>query len=279
MQPRLIPAFFEAAARDLYNVGHPRTWRVDAFIVSYRKCGRTWLELMLAQVFARLHGLEAGDLSRELPRMRQRAGRGPVIVSTHDWSETTGERHAPVSPYLMLAYPVRLRYLGRRVLMLIRDPRDVIVSDFHQATRRAAQPLPFDGPDAYALDPLYGFPRLVRFYRQWALNRRLPAHFMVARYEELRAGGGAALAPVCDFLGLGGLSPETLEAIFAASTLEKVRELEAAGAADLFRFQGEQASKARRGVVGGFRDELRPETIERLNRWMAEIPEPFAYRP
>lgn len=277
VQPRLIPAFFEAAARDLYNVAHPRTGRIDTFLVSYQKCGRTWLELMLAQCFAELYGLGGADLSRELPKMQARAGQGPVIFSTHDWSETTGEHRMPVSPYLMLAYPVRLRYFGRRVLMLIRDPRDTIVSSFYQVTQRAYRPLPFTDIDAYALDPLYGFPRIVRFYRQWAVNRRLPAHFKLVRYESLRLQGPAALADICDFVDLGGLPAKSLEKIYAASTMERVRQLEATGGADLFRFAGPNASKARRGVVGSHRDELRPATVRQLNAWMADIPEPFAY--
>lgn len=277
MRAEHIPAFFEAAARDLYNVVHPRTARIDSFLVSFPKCGRTWLELMLAHAFAEAYGLDQADISRELPRMQAAAGKGPVIFSTHDWSETTAEKRLPVSPHLMSAYPLRLRYAGRRVLMLIRDPRDTIVSSYYQATRRAFRPLPFADIDSYVLDPLYGFPRLIRFYQIWNFNRRLPAHFKLVRYEDLRRDGVEVLRSICDFVGLRGLDREVVAGIYAACTLDRVREMEMSGAADLSRFEGAEALKARRGVVGGFRDELKPATVEQLNRWMGGLPALFAY--
>jgi len=276
-RPQLGPAFVEAAARDLYNVVHPRTWAIDAFILSFQKCGRTWLELMLAQAFAEQYGLSQERWSRDLTRMSEAAGRGPRIFSTHDWSETTGELSDPVSPYLMLAWPLRTRFWGRRVLMLIRDPRDVMVSSYYQVTRRSLRPLPFDSIDDYVLDPLYGFPRLVAFLRQWNINRHMTGAFKLVRYEQLRAEGPATLLEVCEFLGLEGVSPPSASKIYAATTMEQVRLWENAGAADLYKFDTPDGGKARRGVIGGYRDELRPQTIAQLDAWMSRLPEAFAY--
>jgi len=277
MQPELVPAFFEAAARDVYNVFCPRTQRVGSFIISFQKCGRTWLELMLAHAFAHVYGMDASLISRQLPKMRARVGRGPVIFSTHDWSETTGETRDAISPYLMLAYPLRMRYWGRRVLMLIRDPRDTIVSSYYQVTRRAFRPLSFDTIDSYVLDPLYGFPRLIHFYKIWAFNRHFVLPFKLVRYEELLRDGYATLQSICDYVELPGLAPQTIKVIYDACRFDQIRAMEDAGLADLYKFSGAGASKARRGKIGGYRDELQPETIDHLNRWMLELPAPFTY--
>lgn len=275
--PARIGPLLEAAARDVYNVVHPRTRRIDTFLVSFPKCGRTWLELMLAHGFVHLHGLDPSLLSRDLQKTRARAGRGPVIYTTHDWSEVVAEVTGTVSPHLLFSYPFRMRYWGRRVLMLIRDPRDTIVSNYYQSTQRALHPLPFNDIDSYVLDPLYGFPRLVRFYKVWNLNRRFVSPFMLVRYEELRRDGGATLQSIFEFVGLTGATPQTVRSIFEACRFDRVRAMEAAGEADLLLFSGPDASKARRAKIGGYADELKPETIERLNRWIDEIPELFAY--
>lgn len=272
-----IFAPFEAAARDLYNVVHPRTHRIDTFLLSFQKCGRTWLELMLAHAFAGLYGLAPEQISRELPKMQMQTGRGPVIFSTHDWSETTGELNDSVSPHLMLAYPFRMRYWGRRVLMLIRDPRDTIVSSFYQVTQRAYRPLPFSRIDDYVLHPLYGFPRLIHFYKIWHLNRRFCREFKIVRYENLRREGIDALSNILDYVGLTGLSRDAIADIYAACTFDKVRAMEDAGFADLYKFTGPGASKARRGKMDGYQDELQPETIRQLDQWMRGLPPEFCY--
>jgi hypothetical protein len=233
--------------------------------------------LLLAQGFVHLYELEPNLLSHDLTLMRDRAGRGPAIFSTHDWSETTNETRAAIDPRLLFAYRGRLRYRGHRVLMLIRDPRDAIVSNFYQATRRAFRPVPFSDIDSYVLDPLYGFPRIVRFYEIWDATRHHASPFMLVRYEDIMRDGPAILQSIYDFVGLAGIEPSAVDVIYEACRFDSVRAMETAGQADLRVFPGLNAGKARRGKIGGYVDELRPDTIARLNRWMLDIPPPFAY--
>jgi hypothetical protein len=196
-------AAFDAFARDLYNVCHPRTSRIDAFLVSFPKCGRTWLELMLAHGFVQLHGLDESLVSRDLIETRQCAGQGPFIQTTHE--------------------------------------------------------------------------RLIRFYKVWDFNGRLASHFKAVRYEDLRRDHGATLRSIFDFVGLTGVAPERIPAIYDACRFERMSALESAGRAGLLPASGPEASKARRGKIGGYVDELRPETIARLDDWMVDLPEYFSY--
>ena len=272
-----LPAPLEAAARDFSNAIRPRTFKIDTFLVSFPKCGRTWLEVMLAHAFAQRFEMNVSAISRNLLTTRARARKGPAIQSTHDWSEAVGETQKPVSPHLLFAYSLRTRYWGRRVLMLIRDPRDAIVSNFYQSTQRSFFPLSFDDIDEYVLHPLYGFPRLVRFYRIWALNRHLVRVFKIVRYEELMTDGPATLRSILEFVGLKEIPDEEIRAIYNICSFDRMRLMEEKGQVGLFRFHGPNASKTRRGVIGGYKDELKAETIEKLNSLMRQIPEPFRY--
>src|SRR5688572_17508542 len=89
-----------------------RRLRTDVYLVSFPTCGRTWLRVMLG-------------------RVHRRAERDPGVscsVATHD---DDAQWKAPEDVDID-----KSRYRGTRVVLLVRDPRDVIVSLYHQRRGR-----------------------------------------------------------------------------------------------------------------------------------------------
>jgi Sulfotransferase domain len=276
MKPMPATGTLAMIARDLARTVRPGG---NAFLLSYPKCGRTWLELMISHAMHLEFGGDVRLVEHDLLRTRNRLSAGPAIVATHDLSATTredGDASKTIGPQLIGRLPLRFRFWGRKILMLIRDPRDTVVSSFHQNTKRTLSPLPFADIDAYALDPTYGLRRILKFYKIWDLNRHLAGAFKIVRYEDLQTDTATTLAACLAFFGLD-IDAERVTEICAAYDLEAVRALERRQAAGLRFFPGDDAMKARKGEIASYRRELKPDTIAILNRWMGDMPKAFAY--
>ena len=65
------------------------------------------------------------------------------IQKTHDLSEIIVEDGTRQNPNLIFKYLKRFRYRRSNVIFLVRDPRDVIVSHYHQVTKRSKNPFVF----------------------------------------------------------------------------------------------------------------------------------------
>jgi Sulfotransferase domain len=119
------------SARDLDAWRHRQrpSRKVESFVVSFPKTGRTWLRVLLAAVEANRRGEDTNAvvgqwLEHEAPTLADRS-----VFFTHALSANAHERVEAMSHFL--------GYIGdRRRVFLVRDPRDTIVSYFFQVTKR-----------------------------------------------------------------------------------------------------------------------------------------------
>ena len=95
--------------------------RADCVIVSFGKSGRTWLRVMLSRFYQVKHGLtERYLLGFDNLHYKNRAI--PRIFFTHD---------NYVKDYSG-AGDSKADYYGKKVILLVRNPADVAVSQYHQ---------------------------------------------------------------------------------------------------------------------------------------------------
>lgn len=124
----------------------------------------------------------------------------------------------------------RMRLLsdGNRVVYLERDPRDVMVSLFHQVTGRFNDFFNYDGDiSAFIRDPYFGAGNLARFRSMWHEFRSWPnVHFTT--YEEFHRDCFHALSAVLDFANLQ-IPNTSIQRAVNASTVETMREVEQSG--------------------------------------------------
>ena len=271
-----IATTVELFARDLWRAAKPRPPGVDVHFVSYPKCGRTWLELMLGMVLASKIEADADAVNRNLYQFCKEHDIRPVIHSTHDLSEITQETRNVAPASHLFYYDFRVRYWGRRVFMLVRDPRDTVVSSYYQSTKRAFNPVDVPDIDAFVLHPLYGFKRLIRFYEIWDRNAGL-CTFHFESYEDLRSDTVGTMRRILGFLGIDDVSSDRLDQIVEECSFDEMRKMERVEQAGLRAFEGESAQKARKGRIGGYRSELRPETVEALDEQMHLFPARFGF--
>ena len=134
---RRLPAPLEARATDAWNrvQGRYRRRRADVVLISYPKAGRTWLCLMLGHALQRRFAI-TGPSTNDLESLHDADRRVPRIFSTHD-GVMPGLRAGQVRTD-------KSRYRRQSVVLLVRDPRDVVVSDYyhlHDRTRAIATDL------------------------------------------------------------------------------------------------------------------------------------------
>jgi hypothetical protein len=238
-----------------------RHQRTDAYLVSFPKCGRTWLRVMLGRTFQVLYELPTDADLVELHRLAELDSRVPCVVATH---EGDPQWKAPDDIRRDTSWRD-----NKPVVLLVRDPRDVIVSLYHQ--RRGRHGGYAGSLDEFLDERVGGFESLLRFYDVWA---DAPEPVLVVRYEDLHARADDELRRVLDFVGVEGVPAEVITDAVAYGSFDHMRELEEAGAFASEKLRPGRPGdfdtyKTRRGKVGGYRDELTAEQIARLDLMLA----------
>lgn len=237
-----------------------RKWRAEVHLVSYPKCGRTWLVLLIAEALQAHYGIRRRNPLR-LRNFHSRRLRIPYIHQHHDGG-----------PEFLL--PEELErdksfYANRRVILLVRDPRDVLVSSYFQKTKRNYN---YEGTiDEYIQERRGGIETIVDFYNIWADQRRVPRDFLLVTYEDLHEDAAGQLRRVLEFIGIRGVTDDILQHAVEACRFDRMRELEASntyrtGALSARDSGDPDTYKTREGKVGGFRRHLDADSESRIDK-------------
>ncbi len=230
---------------------HGETHR--ALVLSYPKSGRTWLRTMLDDlgVRARFDHAEANTLySAEKAFV-------PDTVDPSDIPE-------------------------RKVVLLLRDPRDILVSSYFEATKRQRV---FSGTlSTFVRHPGFGIEPLLRFQVKWKRAAEQSDRFFIARYEELLHDGVGTLGRIVAFIEGRCLPQKRIESTLKAFSFDRMKSMEKAGLLRVFYGKKLKAVdpndtdsyKVRRGGAGGHAAYLSVEDREyclalmrKLDSWYA----------
>lgn len=247
--------------------------QADGVVVSFGKSGRTWVRVMISRVYQLKHGLREGQLL-SFDNLHHRNPAIPRIFFTHDnyLGDYTGHGEQ------------KSDYQGRRVVLLVRHPADVAVSQFFQwkhRMRRVKQRIN-NYPEAsdevsiadFVLGDQAGLPKIIGWMNHWAAAIETLDQVLVVRYEDLRQDPGSELARIMDFLGTPGDADQIRGAVEYAA-YENMKKLESG---NVFWWNrrlraGDRSNpdsfKVRRAKVGGYRDyfdEAQQQTIETMIR-------------
>lgn len=250
-----------------------------AYLISYPKCGVTWLKFMLCELINRRYSLGLAKPTIRLDEVAKTSSEIPWLIWTHDHGEVLREDGNRPNPQRLFRYGGRLRYKKNAVLFLIRDPRDVVVSLYHQLTRRSEQAMEFEGMSTFIRDPVYGIKRVTRFYNVWYRQRAVPRRFLVTRYEDLITDGVDELSKVVRFLGISEVSRHLIQEVYDFGGADKMRRLEIRGDVEGMRKFGTDlnALKVRKARVGTFREELSQDDIDFCDEYLAQLPSEWGY--
>ena len=235
------------------------------FLVSFPKTGRTWLMYMINQI------KEQGN--HRLKKEKY------FIFKEHDNSEIILEDGTRNNPLDVFKFTSRFRYRRGKVIFLVRDPRDVIVSHFHQVTKRAKKPFIFNSISEFVKDDILGFKRIIYFYNLWYFQKQKPKDFLLIKYEDLLENGIQTLSEITSFLNIS-ITTNNLQEIYHQSSSDKMRKKEKANQLEGFNDFGKSRDqlKVRNARIGGYKSELSEEDILYCNKEMKNINTYFGYK-
>jgi hypothetical protein len=240
---------------------------VDAFVVSFPKCGRTWLRVQLGRVMQQHFGLDTEDLL-ELTDMARRSPAIPHVRFLH------ADRPQQKAAHELSA--ARVDYFRfRKVILVVRDPRDVVVSMFMQRTKRGMKPR-FDGTlSEFIHEPVGGFDTLLEFYNLWAERQGLGSRLLVVRYEDMHEDPARVLRRVLDFLNLRDVSEESVTDAVSFSSFDRMKQMEREDRMNNSKLRPGNAAdadsfKVRKGQIGGYLNYLTDTEIASLEQRMTK---------
>ncbi len=237
----------------------------DARIVSHPKCGRTWVRIMLLKY---LELIGAGDASQPFhDKTLVQLPRGRVVKFDHHQSNLF-----PI-PYragqLSFDKPTSPR-AGKRVVLLVRDPRDVVVSFWymlHHATGVYRNDL-----SSFIRDDLLGIPKIVAFMNLWIDHAGDMKDFFLISYEQITRSPLHRFRELLEFIG-STVDSEALKTAVAETSFEKMKRMEREGKIrEPWMLTGakdsDRSMKVRRGKVGGYLEELTAKDIRYLDDYI-----------
>ncbi len=256
--------------------------RCDWVLMSWGKSGRTWLRVMLSRAYQLRGGLPSDELL-DFDNFRDRDASLPAVFFTHNnyLRNYTGN------------WGSKAHFQGKRIVLLVRDPRDVAVSQFFQWKFRMRPNKKFINdypPHGAAIDVWdfvqdvdAGVPRIVDYFNGWARAMPELGEVLVIRYEDMRTDPSRVLRQIFDFTGTEISDAQIGEAVeFAAyenmKKMEQERHFKGSGArVKPGDKDNPQSFKVRKAKVGGYRDYFTDEQCQQLEAMVAELDPQFGY--
>lgn len=245
--------------------------RTDLFVVSFPKSGRTWHRALVGRYLSQEIGWPA-DKAFHLDQMTKALGLKRAYYSHNGANFMDGlwpEDDLVASPTL---------WRGKPVTLLVRDPRDILVSAYHHAVFRSRL---FDGSlSEFVRDRRAGIEKILTAYNRWSGARHLASGFRVVCYERMQEDAAAVLIDALTDLGMANTKPDLIAEAVASCRFEVMRAQEESG----FYPQGfmrkthddPRAMKVREGRVGGHVDHLSADDIAFIDAVTHGLGNPFA---
>ena len=247
----------------------------DTIVLSLGKSGRTWLRVMLHHALALEYAIPFDPI-----RLETGESGAPRIVYSHELA--THLRDATLGNRLIGKAILPRRLADRkRMVILARDPRDVVISSYFHKTERS---LKTDcSLEEFLHHPRWGIEGLVTVLNRWRARFAAHPHCHWLSYEGLHRDPQGELLRLLASLGAETPPAIVAEAV-AAARFDRMKAAETAGESSDTRLRpGDPARpdsfKVRRGQVGGYRNDLGPEAIAYVDAAVARLDPFYGYGP
>ena len=219
--------------------------QTDVFIVGYPKSGNTWMQYLVAGAFCGIDLEVAPD----------------AVVQDLAPDVHFKKFYKPCFPVTFFKTHFLPRPDYRKVVYLLRDGRDVLVSYWHYLRGLCGQEIDF--AEMIRTGDKFFPCKWHEHVERW-LDNPHRAEMITVRYEDLKSNTAAELARIAEFAGLKR-DLAVLEAAARSASFSAMKRREAS-----FPWENPQIPKngqfIRRGQVGSHRDEMPPDAREAFLR-------------
>ncbi len=228
----------------------------DTFLVSYPKSGNTWTRFLIANLLYPEKNADFSNINELIP--------DPEALSQRRLARLPRPRFLKSHQYFDPRYP--------RVIYIVRDPRDVALSQyhFHRKRRLIADDYPME---EFVARFLVGDTSMYGSWGDnvagWLATRNGHPCFLLLRYEDMLADTQAELSKAADFLHLAR-DEARIAAAVARSSANNMREMEnkQAGLWSSTKDTRADVPFVRSAQAGGWRTQLPEAAVRELeNAW------------
>ena len=245
---------------------------MDFFIVSYPKSGRTWLRFMLINYLQRHFGLEIDPSIIDPTALSKLNSKIPRIMVTHAGGD------------VLEMYPEDLKNLfskfkNKNIVLLVRDPRDVLVSSYFHKTKRAniENKTPYKKTISEFIKEERGsLATYLEFHKLWYEMKPLMKKILLIKYENLHKEPVNEMKKILEFFGIKNLDEKQIKDSISFAQFENMRKMEInesikskhlkAGKKNDF-----ESYKTRRGEIGAYKDYLNNDEILYINKKVEDV--------
>lgn len=219
----------------------------DVFLVSYPKSGNTWTRFLVANLAYPETNVDFSNINDLTP--------DPEAVSKRQLARVSRPRIIKSHAYFDPRYP--------RVIYIVRDPRDVLVSEYHFCIKRKLidEDFPIEDyvPRFLQKEKEHNYGSWGENVASWFYVRRNEAGFLLVRYESLLSDGMTELSRIAKFLKIPADS-RRISLALEKSSADHMRELEKKQAHLWSSTKETRQDKpfVRAAKAGGWRAELSP---------------------
>jgi hypothetical protein len=238
----------------------------ESWVVGYPKCGNTWFNLMLRKALTIAYGLDDAAIPLILSdwRFRRPFTGVPAIGVTHHMPLFNVESYRDMTINLGM-------FRRRNVVLLIREPKDMLVSLYMHNVYRETTPLYVGDLESMACSDVYGIEKFLKYYAAWHEQRATPRALMLVRYEDLLSDTERVLGEALEFLGIPRVDGALVREVVAYGSFENMRKIEMTQELKLRSLAPaarprEEAFQVRKGIVGDYANHLTTDMICRLDR-------------
>jgi hypothetical protein len=185
----------------------------DIFLVSYPKSGNTWTRFLIANVVYPEKNPDFSNINDLIPDIEG--------MSKRDLAHATRPRILKSHEYFDPRYP--------KIVYIVRDPRDVVLSEYHFDIKRRAIAEDFPLPQFVSRfvhgELNHGYGTWGENVASWLSTRRDDPRFLLVKYEALQTQAMDEMARIAHFMGI---PPDPGRSAFAIkqSSADRMRELE-----------------------------------------------------
>jgi len=225
----------------------------DVFLTSYPRSGNTWTRFLVGNLVHTEEPVTFLNVERLVPDMYKHSDRymrnlpRPRILKSHEVFDP--------------------RY--RRVIYIVRDPRDVAVSQYHWEMKQKSvqDEYPIEQFVPRWIEGIY-WDRLANWgdhVTSWLSTRQGRDSFVILRYEDLLANAQAELVKVARLLGIEP-APERLARAVDLSSADRMKKLESTQGDKWVQTRYTRQDKAfvRKAASGDWRSVLSAQSVKEI---------------
>lgn len=239
---------------------YANTKNFDAFIISYPKSGRTWLQKLLIEAIQLEYNVEIP--SSDVSETHKYTDQFPTMLSTHagsSWEEKVkNSEDIKVDDWH--------KYAHSKCILLVRDPRDVLVSQYHHIRNRSN--FPQFPKEELISNPNVGLSKMINFVNKWVnYSNQYNENCHLLTYEEMKADTTGVLKGVFNFLHIK-MSDESIATAIQNSSLKRMQQNESSQNTPWSytnNVTDQNSFQSRKGIVGDYVNFFDEIEIEEMN--------------